>query len=316
MAYEFRRLLYASAFFLLIALSIGGIHLLRNAMGVSYPLMVVVSQSMVPTLGVGDLILVSSIGDFNNVKAAPPPDGDILVFERPGRPKEYIVHRAVEKYMEGDKWLFVTKGDNNPIEDHKPVSQDHVLGRVVGRIPILGYLPLLLKTRGGLGFILTLMLLILLSDILIPRRGDVQAGGVVSPLVLLTLLPAPLIYLILLRPGWEVEVELLALLTWYIGCPLIPLALDDDSSMILWLYHLVLSVIPIACDLTWRLYRITPSMWWYVSGSTVPVSLLLMKETPLYQEAFRHLLLFTLPGCLLFFASLTAKRRGLIPRTV
>ena len=86
--------------------------------------------------------------------------------------------------------------------------------------------------------------------------------------------------------------------------------------MILWLYHLVLSVIPIACDLTWRLYRITPSMWWYVSGSTVPVSLLLMKETPLYQEAFRHLLLFTLPGCLLFFASLTAKRRGLIPRTV
>jgi len=314
MAYELRRLLYSSLFLLLIALSIGGVYILRSILGVPYPLMVVVSQSMIPTLGVGDLILVGSIGDFNDVRAAPPPEGDILVFRRPGNPREYIVHRAVEKYMEGDRWLFVTKGDNNPREDRTPVPEDQVLGRVVGRIPILGYLPLLLKTRGGIALILALMLLILLSDILIPLDRGVQTGRVINPIALLTLLPAPLTYLLLLRLDVGVEVELLSLASWYIGCLLLPLALDDDSSMILWLYHFVLTIIPIACDLVWRLYGITPSTWWYVSGSSVPVSLLLMRETPLCREAFRHILTFTLPGCLLFFSVLAAKRRGLLTR--
>ena len=314
MAYELRRLLYASALILIIALSLGGIYLLRVMMGVPHPLMVVVSQSMVPTLGVGDLILVASIGDLGDVEAAPPPKGEIIVFEKPASPGEYIVHRAIEKYRVANRWFFVTKGDNNPMADSTPIPGDHVMGRVVGRIPILGYLPLLLRTRGGMALILALMLLILLSDILIPMRGEADSGGVINPMALLTLLPAPLTYLLLLRLDVGVEVELLSLASWYAGCLLLPLALDDDSSMILWLYHFVLTIIPIACDLVWRLYGITPSTWWYVSGSSVPVSLLLMRETPLCREAFRHILTFTLPGCLLFFSVLTAKRRGLLTR--
>lgn len=308
------RLLYTSAFLLLVSISIGGIHLLKAALGVSHPLMVVVSQSMIPTLGVGDLILVGAVEDFDGLEAAPPPEGEILVFRRPSNPKEYIVHRAVEKYREDDRWLFVTKGDNNPHKDLRPVPEEDILGRVVGRVPLLGYLPLLLKTRGGIILIISLMLLILLSDLLIPVKGGISTeGGVVPRFVLLSLLPAPLLYLLLLRYGWEIQLEILALATWYLGCLLTPLALrDDDASMILWLYHFVLAVLPLTCDLVWRLFHITPSMWWYVQGSTLPVSLLLMRETPRYLEALKYLLVLILPGCLLFFAALMAKRRGLI----
>lgn len=308
------RLLYTSAFLLLVSISLGSIHLLRAMMGVPHPLMVVVSQSMLPTLGVGDLILVGSIEDFDDIKAAPPPEGEILVFKRPGNPEECIVHRAIEKYREGDRWLFVTKGDNNPREDRSPISEEDVLGRVVGRIPLLGYLPLLLKTRGGIALIIGLMILILLSDLLMPvKRGITTQRRIIPRIALLLLLPAPLLYLLLLQYDWGIKLETLALLSWYLACLLTPLTVgDDDTCMILWLYHFVLAVIPLACDLVWRLFHITPSMWWYVQGSTVPVSLLLMKETPLYLKAFKHFLGLTMPGFLLFFAVLTAKRRGLM----
>jgi len=68
-----------------------------------------------------------------------------------------IVHRAFFKIdVDGDRY-YLTKGDNNPIMDiqvvgcgdpeimNHPVPEENVKGKVIGRIPYLGYLKLLIS---------------------------------------------------------------------------------------------------------------------------------------------------------------------------
>jgi len=311
---------YAVFLVILVAAAFGTIHILRTALGTRYPLMVVVSQSMVPTLGVGDFIFVNRIDDFDRVEAAPPPEGEILVFSRWGASDEYIVHRAVEKSQADGVWLFVTKGDNNRVSDGRPVPESRVVGGVVGRAPIIGYFVLFVKTSRGLILVAALMAIVFFSDYLMPLRheeGIEFSGGKFPWASLLPFIAAPLaIASFWIVPELHLEVEAFALASWYVGCFLAPLSFgDDDLCLMFWLYHIVLLVIPLGCDLVWWLTRITPSMWWYVEGSTVPVNWLLMKETPLYQEASNVLMRLILPGCALFLLTMAAKRGGVRPLT-
>jgi len=306
---------YIAVFVVLSALAFGSIHILRSTLGTKYPLMVVVSQSMVPTLGVGDFIFVSRIEDFDSVTAAPPPNGDILVYVKRSAASEYIVHRAVDKFKGDGGWKFVTKGDNNPVSDGQPVPESRVVGRLVGRVPILGYFPLFIKTSGGFLLVASLMAVVFFSDNLLPISWKETAKGRFPWVFLLPFMAAPIVN----AAFWFIstsllEIELAALACWYIGCFTTPLAFeDDDLCLMFWLYIFVLLIIPLGLDLVWRLTRITPSLWWDVRGSTVPVTLLLMKETSSFHSAFSMVLQLLLPGCALFFVTMAAKRRGLSP---
>ena len=64
---------YGATFIALIALFYGGTFVLRHTLGTENPMMVVISQSMIPTLGVGDFIFIEAINDFDHVVAAPAP---------------------------------------------------------------------------------------------------------------------------------------------------------------------------------------------------------------------------------------------------
>jgi len=309
---------YAAVFIILAVAALGSVRIMRTGLGTRYPLMVVVSQSMVPTLGVGDFIFVGRIDDFDGVVAAPQPDGDIIVFERPGASDEYIVHRAVEKLPDDGGWRFVTKGDNNARPDGRPVPEKMVVGRVVGRAPVLGYFPLFIKTSRGLILVAVLMAIVFFADRLMPvKRGhaDDVGGGRFPWVSVLLFLAAPLAYVAFwFLPVFHLEVDLLVLACWYGGCFVAPLAFgDDDFCLIFWLWDFVLCMIPLGCDLVWWLTGITPSMWWYVQGSTVPVTWLLMKETPMLYQAFAAFMWLLLPGCALFLLTMAAKRRGFRP---
>jgi len=113
---------------------------LRTALGTEYPLLAVSSDSMVPTLQVGDLIMVQGI-NFSQVNAAPAPNGDIIVFrgEVIGKVGDLIVHRAVRREADG---TIRTKGDHNQGEDGGGVTPSDLVGKVVGRVPWLGYVAL------------------------------------------------------------------------------------------------------------------------------------------------------------------------------
>jgi len=69
---------------LILGLLFGGTSILQVILGTKYPIMVVVSQSMVPTLGVGDYIIVGR-ANVTQLVAAPQPRGDIIVFRRSAR---------------------------------------------------------------------------------------------------------------------------------------------------------------------------------------------------------------------------------------
>jgi signal peptidase len=293
----------------------GGVQLLRAALGTEHPVMVVVSQSMVPTLGVGDFIFVARIEDFSEVVAAPRPNGEIIVFSRGGVSEEYIVHRAVDKYLLGGRWWFITKGDNNPFRDSQPVPEDRVLGRVVWRIPILGYLPLFIRTLRGLLFLVSIITIALLIDRIIPSRWGPEVGGRFPWISLLPFLASPLVLLapyVMVPLG--VGLEALSIALWYIWCLIAPLSFgDDDLCTTLWLYHLILIMLPMACDLSTRYTGVTPNLWWYAGGGLLTLGWLVLGEAAQFYPVYNLVMSLLTPGCVLFFSVMASRRRGLSP---
>jgi len=118
---------------------------LKTALGTEYPLLAVSSDSMVPTLQVGDLIMVQGV-NFSEVYAAPRPNGTIIVFrgEAIGRLGELIVHRAVDR-EEGTGYI-ITKGDNNLGPDAGRVKPTDLIGKVIGWVRWLGHVALFFQS--------------------------------------------------------------------------------------------------------------------------------------------------------------------------
>lgn len=137
------------------------------------------SESMVPNMNVGDLVLVVSADRFGNLttsedgaligygrfntqpnSAGEPVWGDVIIY-RPNGNTQYhpIIHRAIEYVNESeaarygaDHAGYITKGDHNTIQDQnggyaglgrlQPVKSEWIVGKALVAIPLLGYLPL------------------------------------------------------------------------------------------------------------------------------------------------------------------------------
>ncbi len=312
---------YGVAFAVLIMIFFGGSFVLKGVLGTEYPMMVVVSQSMVPTLGVGDYIFVASIPDLLQINADSPPDGEIIVFLKPGSTDEYIVHRAVRRVSAGGAVSYVTKGDNNAFADGTPVPSGNIVGKVIGSVPIIGYFSLFIKTMRGFGLVIAFMALTFFMDYILPAKRP--AAGKFPVLSLAPLLVAPLVvagYWFLTgtteagSKSTHLMLDSLSIAIWYIACLVVPLVFhDDDTGAMVWLYHLVLIMLPIACDVTWWTLHITPSMWWFSSGGTVSVNWFLLTEQPSFNVVFESVLKTLVPGAVIFVVVLFAKRKGWEP---
>jgi signal peptidase I len=170
------------------------------ALGTAVPIRVVESGSMcVPydglcngwshpfeqTLHVGDIIVIQNVNpaDLN----ANYPNSDVIVYENPTNPTATpIVHRIVEKYKDNGTLYFQTKGDGNgqkwpKIPSHQEydsltlwstgqgVPQNHVIGKVVMRIPYFGWITLFLRNNTwGLPAVVALILLLVVLEFIIP----------------------------------------------------------------------------------------------------------------------------------------------------
>jgi len=139
---------------LLFIATYGSVEVLRIGLQTESPLMVVSSESMVPTLNVGDIILVRGV-DPQQVAV-----GTIIIFHSPVNPDTAIVHRVVSVDSEGSSLFFETKGDHNPAKDNWRVPAANLMGIYVGKIPYLGLLSL--ELRGPLGVILIVLLVALI----------------------------------------------------------------------------------------------------------------------------------------------------------
>lgn len=113
---------------------------LRFVLHVDNPFYVVSSESMIPSLMVGDIVVIRDGPEFSfyNLKV-----GDIIVFHTNDAGGRTIVHRIVEIYSDdkaGER-LVKTKGDNNPISYQNfdyPIKQQDYYGKVIYVIPLMG----------------------------------------------------------------------------------------------------------------------------------------------------------------------------------
>ena len=126
----------------------------------NHPLLVVSSGSMRPTLEVGDLIIVKG------VKPCEIQVGDIIAFRNPINPKSIIVHRVKYKFQENGKWYFTTQGDNNPhpISWERKIPSEYIIGKVIYKMPYVGYISLFMRKPEGIALIVFLALILIILN--------------------------------------------------------------------------------------------------------------------------------------------------------
>lgn len=126
---------------------------------------VVLSGSMLPTIQIKDIVVTKKVPEEELKK------DDIITFISPDERFGgiSITHRIVEKYYDEalGSYTFRTKGDNNNVADSALVPNSNVLGKVILKIPKLGYIQDVLASKGGLiVFVLIPCLVILSYDIM------------------------------------------------------------------------------------------------------------------------------------------------------
>ncbi len=103
----------------------------------------VLSGSMRPTIGPGDVVVVERI-DPREARV-----GDVVSFVDPEDPRRILTHRVRDLAVEGPTVAFVTKGDANSAPERWRVPATGTIGRVVYRVPLVGYLLLRAGSRAG-----------------------------------------------------------------------------------------------------------------------------------------------------------------------
>ena len=127
----------------------------RSGYILNFAPMKVLSGSMEPGIKVGDLIIAKKT-DPSNVK-----EGDVVTFKM--NSVVNVTHRVVEVFNNDNNISFKTKGDANNIADDTLVQGDNLVGKLVFRIPKLGYFIDWVTTPLGFGILFILPVIILLS---------------------------------------------------------------------------------------------------------------------------------------------------------
>ncbi|MDN7024820.1 signal peptidase I [Methanoculleus sp. FWC-SCC1] len=179
---------------------VGSIALLLYLVAGTWPAVVTIeSESMVPHMNVGDLVLVvdkdrygqlttwaegnltgyTSFGDY----------GDVIIYRPNGAEDVHpIIHRAMI-YLEASEVSasplaqayadphggYITKGDNNPTIDQgmyfggigvvEPVREEWIVGKALFAVPLVGYIPLHIVE-----FAIIVIVVILIHDFVLGRR--------------------------------------------------------------------------------------------------------------------------------------------------
>lgn len=108
---------------------------------------VVLTGSMLPAIQVRDVVITKKVDakDLN--------EGDVITFASSDSRflGTIITHRIIKKNPKTDKegYTFQTRGDNNNVADSALVTENNIYGKVILKIPKLGYLQEFLATDSG-----------------------------------------------------------------------------------------------------------------------------------------------------------------------
>lgn len=126
-----------------------------------YNAYVVLTASMIPTIPVNDVVITKKV-ELSELK-----EGDIITFisTDPRFPGITITHRIKNIFIDQTtgEYEYETKGDNNNAPDFTHVKGANVLGKVIFKIPKLGYIQRFLATQGGWIIVILIPCLAILS---------------------------------------------------------------------------------------------------------------------------------------------------------
>ncbi len=148
---------------LVVGMTLGGYGLFTVSMGTSNPLVVVESESMLPTLEVGHLLVLQARAP-EQIQV-----GDIIVFDASYHNKP-IVHRIVEienvtieiENVTTSELHYYTEGDNNDLRDPGYRVHEDIIGVVVLAVPYVGHVTLFLHEPYGFAIVVVLFLALLI----------------------------------------------------------------------------------------------------------------------------------------------------------
>lgn len=99
-----------------------------------YSPIAIVSNSMAKVINKGDVVIVNKLSDkeIDNLK-----EGDVIEYSLDN---QMIIHRIIKISTNyNNEVIYITKGDNNNTRDLKPVKRDQIKGKILCKIPKLGY---------------------------------------------------------------------------------------------------------------------------------------------------------------------------------
>ncbi len=122
----------------------------------NYKLLTVMSGSMEPKIKTGSLIVIkpASLYKIN----------DIVTFKNSPTSQETTTHRIIETQEVGGTQFAITKGDANPSEDSNKVPANLIIGKVIFKIPYLGYPMNFAKTLPGVIILIVIPGTIIIYD--------------------------------------------------------------------------------------------------------------------------------------------------------
>lgn len=110
------------------------------------------SESMEPFFYKGDLIVDTVVKDPSTLQP-----GDVITFWTVIQGKRVLNTHRILEINDYDSFLsFVTKGDNNTMEDSMTVHQSEIVGKYAFRIPAVGSFIDFLQTPTGFGLVIVL----------------------------------------------------------------------------------------------------------------------------------------------------------------
>ena len=177
--------------FIMIIVAVGGtfgfLGILRLSLDTDNPLVVVISESMLPTIEKGDLLVIQGT-DPEDIEI-----GTIILYDSLGLwpdqiVPEPIVHRVVNRTYNAteETWYFYTLGDNNhgnidPPDSFNvtviPVPDDRVIGVVKTIIPKIGKIKIWMDDIPGLSTIILVglsiaLLISIVWDLMHPEEDE------------------------------------------------------------------------------------------------------------------------------------------------
>jgi len=106
------------------------------------------SGSMEPAIKTGSVIVIKPGAEYKV--------GDIITFGKDDKKNIPTSHRINAVRMVQGKMLYTTKGDANNAPDTKEIAQNEIIGKVVFKMPYLGYV--LDMAKKPIGFFLLIVI--------------------------------------------------------------------------------------------------------------------------------------------------------------